>query len=72
MKWLSNPNTKPNIGDTRYVMKFAWLPIIAWSIKDNLRYKVWLSYYKQKQVYKHHPVNQGYYSNWEMIQNMIA
>ncbi len=38
MKWISNPEYKPTLGDTRYVMKFAFLPVYAWSYNDKLRY----------------------------------
>lgn len=76
MKWLSNPKHDPQVGDKRYVMKFAWFPIYAWSIKDNLRYKVWAQSYKQKQVYQEtSKIIQGVavrYYKWVEIENMIA
>ena len=52
MKWISNIKNKPIIGNKRYVMKFAFLPVYAWSYSDKLRYIVWLEYYKQEQMYK--------------------
>ena len=52
MKWISNPEYKPTLGDTRYVMKFAFLPVYAWSYSDKLRYRVWIQSYKQEQMYK--------------------
>lgn len=55
MKWISNPDYKPRVGDTRHVMKFAFLPTYAWSYADSLRYKVWLEFYKQEQRYKEVP-----------------
>ncbi len=55
MKWISNPEYKPTLGDTRYVMKFAFLPVYAWSYNDKLRYRVWLQPYKQEQMFKEVP-----------------
>ena len=52
MKWILNIKTKPIVGNKRYVIKFAFLPINAWSYSDKLRYKVWLESYKQEQMYK--------------------
>lgn len=52
MRWISNPDYKPSIGDTRYIMKFALLPVYAWSDSEKLRYKVWLEFYRQEQRYK--------------------
>lgn len=52
MKWISNIKTKPIVGNIRYVMKFAFFPVYAYSYSDKLRYKVWLETYKQEQIYK--------------------
>jgi hypothetical protein len=51
MKWLVNKKEYPNIGDIRYVSKYAILPVYAYSSKNNLQYKIWLMPYTQKQKY---------------------
>lgn len=52
MKWVSKKQNKPVIGDRRFVMKYAFLPTYAWSNSDNVRYNIWLMYYKQEQIYE--------------------
>ena len=76
MKWISNIKTKPIVGNNRYVMKFAFLPVYAWSYSDKLRYKVWLESYKQEQMYKEVPEYLSGYGiinteQWVNINNYI-
>ena len=51
MKWLVNKKEYPDIGDIRYVTKYAIFPVHAYSSKNNLQYKIWLMPYIQKQKY---------------------
>jgi len=76
MKWIANPKIKPRLGDERFVNKFALFPKYAWCLKDNLRYKIWLIKYKEKQVYKElyqDLDNLGAFPiySWVSIQNII-
>ena len=51
MKWIYNEKKEPQINDVRYVMKFAWFPVICSSYSQPQKYRVWLQYYKQLQKY---------------------
>ena len=51
MKWAIYPKTEPKIGDVRDVKKFAWLPVIAWSVYQECECRVWLETYMQEQEY---------------------
>jgi hypothetical protein len=51
MKWKLYPKTESKIGDVRDVKKFAWFPVIAWSVFEECECRVWLQTYVQEQMY---------------------
>lgn len=53
MRWIKPlKQHAPEVNDERVINRFAFLPVIAWSNKDGLKYTVWLEKYKVSQVYK--------------------
>lgn len=51
MRWKINKD--PEIGTTRYDMRFAWIPrFVINKDEDNAEYIIWLSWYKRIQMYE--------------------
>ena len=75
MKWAIYPKTEPKIGDVRDVKKFAWLPVIAWSVYQECECRVWLETYIQAQVYRHYTILPDIgvvkENNWSKVMNYV-
>jgi hypothetical protein len=63
-------NTTPTLGDTRFVTKFAWLPIVVLNKITNTDHRIWLEPYKEEQKYT--PAYwDGTYGYWKAIAKTI-
>lgn len=50
MKWKLN-SPKPEKGDFRFKIKFAWIPTNVIDYHTNTKYRVWLEWYEEKSVW---------------------
>ncbi len=71
MKWEIKRKDRPNVGDIRFVTKFAWLPTRVLSKITMTDHIIWLQLYVAEQVYT--PKNDGweYYEEWSTIGKTI-
>ncbi len=71
MRWKNKPI--PKTGDTRRLVKFAWIPT---SVKKSTLYSedtytVWLEKYYQEQIYVTYPIELFVPSEWIVTDNWI-
>jgi hypothetical protein len=52
MRWEIEHETTPEIGDVRFVTRFAWLPTRVLSKITHTDHLIWLELYVEEQEYK--------------------
>ncbi len=72
MKWEIKSKTLPQLGDVRFVTKFAWLPTIVLSKLTMTDHRIWLELYVEEQVYtSRYDGWDGTYEYWSTIAKTI-
>ena len=66
MKW-----THPQIGDTRQVIKFAWLPTQVYDEHTKRMYVVWLENYLRTDQWDAWFDGEGRYDGWGVVKSEL-
>lgn len=73
MRWeITNPTT-PELGDARFITKFAWLPTRVLSKITHTDHRIWLELYIEEQEYKYSDDNLfgQYQGQWVTVSKTI-
>jgi hypothetical protein len=69
MRWEIEHETSPEIGDIRFVTRFAWLPTRVLSKITHTDHLIWLELYVEEQEYKH--TLDGWDTYWHTVAKTI-
>lgn len=68
MRWEIEHETTPEIGDVRFVTRFAWLPTRVLSKITYTDHMIWLELYVEEQEYK---ADVAQYPCWHTVAKTI-
>jgi len=69
MRWEIEHETSPEIGDIRFVTRFAWLPTRVLSKITHTDHLIWLELYVEEQEYKR--TLDGWDTYWHTVAKTI-
>ena len=73
MRWeITHPNN-PQLGEVRFVTRFAWLPTRVLSKITLTDHRIWLELYIEEQEYQRRQTNDGYdwIEDWYTVSKTI-
>jgi hypothetical protein len=72
MRWEIKTEALPQLGDIRFVTKFAWLPIVVLSKLTMTDHRIWLELYIEEQEYtSRHDGWYGWSGYWKTVARTI-